>query len=214
VELINHFLADSRLQKGIKTAKQAKASSGTTADELFSSTYQNYSKVVENNAALKKGFYWWGLALYDQASTKTGPEAERLYREASEKYSAAMIVDPGNSHIANDWGAALMDQARTINATPDDTLYDQAQQKFQFAGSLRTGLGAYNLACIHSLRNQFDDCKHQLEIARDSGTLPSLNEVRDDIDLANVKMLDWFNEAIEDKEPDKETETNSEQETT
>ena len=97
--LINYFLADSRLQKGIKTAKQAKASSGTAADELFFSTYQTYASVMENNAPLKKGLYWWGLALYDQATTKTGPEAEKLYREAGEKYSAAMIVDPGNSRI-------------------------------------------------------------------------------------------------------------------
>ena len=154
MELINHFLADSRLKKGIKTAKQAKASSGKAADELFSSTYQTYASVVENNAALKKGFYWWGLALYDQAATKTGPEAEKLYREAAEKYSAAMIVDPGNSHLANDWGAALMEQARETGATPDDTLYDQAQRKFQLAGNLHTGLGSFNLACIHSLRGE------------------------------------------------------------
>ena len=171
--LINHFLANSRLQKGIKTAKQAKASSGKAADELFSSTYQSYVSVMENNDAVKKGFYWWGLALYDQATTKTGSEAEKLYREAGEKYSAAMIVDSGNSHIANDWGAALMAQAREIGAKPDDALYDQAQQIFQLAGNLRAGLGAFNLACIHSLRGEYDDCKNQLELARDSQTLPS-----------------------------------------
>ena len=212
--LINHFLADSRLKKGINTAKQAKASSGEAADTLFSSTYQSYASVLENNAAVKKGFYWWGLALYDQAATKTGPEAEKLYREAGEKYSAAMIVDSGNSHIANDWGAALMAQAREIGATPADTLYDQAQQKFQLAGNLRTGLGSFNLACIHSLRGEYDDCKKQLEIARDTQTLPSLFEVRDDTDLANVKELDWFKELVEDKlSPNKATDTHGDSET-
>ncbi len=212
--LINYFLADSRLKKGIKTAKQAKASSGEAADKLFSSTYQAYASVMENNAALKKGFYWWGLALYDQAATKTGPEAEKLYCEASEKYSAAMIVDPGNSHIANDWGAAIMAQAREIGANPDDALYNQAQQKFQLAGNLRTGLGTFNLACIHSLRGEYDDCKNQLEIARDSQTLPAMSEVRDDTDLANVATLDWFKEFIDaNPEPDEATDTNGKSET-
>lgn len=210
MEIMNHVLANSRLKKGFKFADNAKtATDEKKAENLFDSAYKAYASIIENNVAVQKALYWWGLALYDQAQTKTGQEAEKLYQMACEKFSIALITDPTNSRVANDWGVALMQQARITKAAPENALYAQAYEKFLLAEQLQPGIASYNLACIHSLRKQYDDCKNHLETARNLGTIPAMEELREDADLGNVKNLSWFEELFQDPSETVETvETN------
>lgn len=209
--ILNSMLANSRLKKGLKSAEKAKSAAGEKeANDLFDAAFKSYASIIENNSAVQKALYWWGLGLFEQAQTKSGEQAQDLYRTACQKFSTALEVDPTNSHIANDWGVALMQQARQADAVSQNALYAEAHQKFQITEKIRPGIAAYNLACIHSIRSEHEDCKNQLESARDFGTLPAIEELKEDADLANVRDLDWFKSFTEDEQETPESEETSE----
>ncbi len=147
-----------------------------------------------SDAKEQEALYRAGLALYNQAQTKTGEEAQALYQAACEKYSAALAIKPNNAKIINDWGAALLEQAHSKTPEEGEALYAQAEEKFLAAEELQPGIASYNLACIHSVRGEYEECQKRLGSARDHKTLPSPDHIEQDPDLDNVRRLEWFQE--------------------
>ena len=96
----------------------------------------------------------------------------------------------------NDWGAALLEQAHGKAPEQGDALYAEAREKFLAAEALQPGIASYNLACIHSVRGEYEACQRQLESARDHKTLPSLDHIRRDPDLDNIRGLEWFQKFV------------------
>jgi hypothetical protein len=96
----------------------------------------------------------------------------------------------------NDWGVALMEQAGLVTGEAGEALYEQAREKFLAAETLQPGIASYNLACIHSRRGEYEGCRKRLEFARNHKSLPSLEQLKNDADLANVRQLKWFNKFI------------------
>ena len=139
-----------------------------------------------------EALYRAGLRLYDQAQAKTGGEAEALYQAACEKYSAALALKPDSPKVLNDWGAALLEQAHGKIPEQREKLYAQAQEKFLAAEALQPGIASCNLACIHSVRGEYEECQRRLESARDHRTLPSMDHIKRDPDLGNVRGFEWF----------------------
>lgn len=195
--LIISALANIRLRKGNQYSEQAKSATGDKASKLLEQACTAYESVVETNGVVQKALYHWGLALFDQAQLARGKEKGNLCRRACEKFSAAWVVDPSNPRIANDWGAALMQQARDLKVAADDALYSDAHERFQAAERLQPGLASYNLACIHSLRCEYEECKKRLKTARDLDTLPSMEDVKNDADLGNITPMAWFQEFLQ-----------------
>ena len=140
--------------------------------------------------------HYWGLALYDQAQIKRGTEAQELYQAACEKYSATMALAPNKPDVINDWGAALMGQAGLVTGDASAALYRQAQEKFLAAEAIRPGIACYSLACIHSLRGEYEECRKYLESARDHKSLPPFSYIKNDTDLNKVRELEWFKQLI------------------
>ena len=144
----------------------------------------------------EEAFYHSGVTLLEQAQATSNEEAQALYQAACEAFRAASAINSNNPRIMNDWGVALMEQAGLMTGEAAEALYEQAREKFLAAEALQPGIASYNLACIHSRRGEYEECRKRLGAARNHKSLPSLEHLKNDADLANVRQLKWFNKFI------------------
>ena len=198
MSLLSPFKKKSALKKAMQQTALARKSDVDNADKLFRSAYSHYRIVIENEPLIADSLYHWGFALFHQAQMKTAKEADKLYRNASDKFAFCLTLSPTYLGAAIDWGVTLMEQARANNAPATHDLYTAAKEKFLLAENIHKGSATYNIACIHAIRNEADDCKIALEISKDYGSLPAVENIIDDADLNNVSQLGWFQTFIED----------------
>lgn len=189
---LTNIFGKSNLKRAIKQTNQARTARGEEADELFREAYRNYAATLSSDPNTAEALNNWGSALFLQGLTKTGEEAVQLFRAAGEKFSACLVIDPGIPSAAIDWGVALMEEARASGFPPTHSLYDLAREKFLLAEKIQAGSASYNLACIHSLRNEHDECLKCLKAAQEHGNVPEPDQILHDADLANVQYTPWF----------------------
>jgi putative membrane protein (TIGR04086 family) len=144
----------------------------------------------------EEALYHSGVTFLEQAQTTSNEEAQALYQAACEAFRTASAINSNNPRILNDWGVALMEQAGLVTGEAGEALYEQAREKFLAAEALQPGIASYNLACIHSRRGEYEECRKRLGSARNHKSLPSLEHLKNDADLANVRQLKWFNKFI------------------
>lgn len=187
----------SILKAAIKQTKKARANEGAKADQLFLSAYGGFADVLKDDLVKGEALYNWGFALLHQAKTKAEDESVKLYLDAISKFSFCLLVTPNHLGAAIDGGVAYMDLARILKSDAEDELYDLAMEFFENADRIQKGSSAYNLACIFGLRGQQQECQDALQLAYDSGSLPGLEEIQNDDDLALVNQSDWFTEFVD-----------------
>ena len=197
MSLFSSIANKSKLNAAIDQTAEARKSEGDQADQLYKKAYLSYEQILGTHAIFADTLYNWGFALFNHAQTKSGNEADKLYQEATEKFLFCMVINPSNLKAAIDWGVTLMEQARARGADPQDVLYDLAIEKLQLAESITPGSTTYNLACIQSLRGEFDAAKESLEAARDFGSLPDKEDILKDPDLATARRKKWFKPFME-----------------
>ncbi len=195
--LFDAYKKKSTLTAAIKQTANARESEGTRADQLFSSAYQGFAKVVEGDLVRGEALYNWGFSLLHQAKSKTEDESIKLYLSAITKFSFCLLVAPNHLGAAIDGGVAYMDLARILDVNANDELYDLAGEYFENSERIQRGSAAYNLACIYALRGQQDACVEALTLSKESGSLPNVEDMNNDPDLAKVKNAKWFVEFIE-----------------
>ncbi|ABA58889.1 hypothetical protein Noc_2433 [Nitrosococcus oceani ATCC 19707] len=194
---IKRWLARNELARGKLQAQKARETLDSKADDFFKNAYKKLSSAALLDSDNGGILHYWGLVLYDQAQRKQGREAKELYQAAGEKFEKALNLEPDNAKIMNDWGAALIEQARNKPDKRAESFYEEAKEKITAADALEPGLGAYNLACIHSLRREQKACQKYLEQAHLAGNLPSIKYLKVDQDLDNVKSEKWFQDFLE-----------------
>jgi len=190
-----------KLRTAKKLTARARKCTGTEAEQLFEQAYQAYGEVIQGYPLLVDALYHWGFALYHHAQKYRGARAEALYRDASAKFEFCLLANPSHLGAAIDWGATLMAWARERRATPNDALYEQARQQFERANAIQKASASYNLACLHALRGEFDACRAMLEQARNHGSLPDLDVMLEDDDLAMARRQAWFEAFLQSLTP-------------
>lgn len=209
--LLGAYSKKSILKAAVKQTVKARKSEGAKADQLFISAYEGFADVVKDDLVRGEALYNWGFALLHQAKTKED-EAIKLYLEAIIKFSFCLLVQPNHLGAAIDGGVAYMDLARVMNVGANEELYDLAEEFFLNAERIQRGSAAYNLACICGIRGQEDACLKALELSREYGSLPSLEDIESDMDFAQVKGTRWFVEFMERVEAGPEPEVVDENE--
>ncbi len=174
-----------------------KSKSGDEADKLFKECYYFCEKTAEQKRD-SKILYNWGLALSTQAETKEGEEADSLFKEAFKKYAEAASIESDFADVFSNWGSGLLVQARRQIGKEADRLFKEAYKKCLKAEEIKNGEGAYNLACIESIRGKSDDCRKWLEKCSEHGTLESCEHMKIDTDLDNVRDEKWFNDFMKE----------------
>jgi Plant specific mitochondrial import receptor subunit TOM20 len=192
----------SKLDATVKKAAKARAAEGADADQLYREAYQDYADVMTGDGLRAATLYHWGVALLNQAKSKAAPESINIYRNAIAKFSFCMTIDPNYLAAAIDAGVACMDLARARGVPLTDELYEMAIRQFEKANSIQAGMAAYNLACIHGLRGNNDECLKMLKLSKDKGSLPDKADILHDPDMAEVVKQTWFTDfmnAIEEE---------------
>ncbi len=186
----------SVLKAAIKQTTAARTNEGAKSDQLFISAYKGYAEVVKDDLVMGEALYNWGFALLHQAKVKTEEEGVKLYLEAISKFTFCLLVEPNHLGAAIDGGVAYMDLACIMDISPNDELYDLAKEFFDNAERIQRGSAAYNLACIYGLRGQEAACLEALETSKEHGSLPSEEDIVNDVDLNNIKNTQWFSEFL------------------
>jgi tetratricopeptide (TPR) repeat protein len=117
------------------------------------------------------------------------------YAETCDKYDELVKLKPDDYWAFNNWGAELVNWAKIKIEKPEyESLLKQAEEKCLKAESLKTGAGAYNLACIYALRGNKEECKKWLLTGQEARTLFTRETAMEDKDLESVRNEQWFKE--------------------
>ena len=195
--LFDAYKKKSILNAAIKQTAKARAGEGAKADQLFTSAYQGFADVIKGDLMTGEALFNWGFALLHQAKEKSEEESVKLYLDAISKFTFCLLVAPDHLGAAIDGGVAYMDLARIMEVDANDELYDLAGEFFQNAERIQRGSAAYNLACIYGLRGQEDACLEALELSKECGSLPNVDDMVSDTDLVSIKNTTWFTAFIE-----------------
>ncbi len=197
MSILEFFTSSWKVNAGKKLTTQAREAAEGQADSLFASAYENFAAVPENNKSYADAMYNWGFALLHQADTKSSDAAKALYEQAVEKFNKCLATNPNYLGAAIDGGVALLALARETGASLDDKLYLRAKESFETAETIQEGTASYNLACIHAMNNNEQECIAALNKARDLGLIPETKQIMEDEDLDNIKSMSRFKEFIE-----------------
>jgi len=170
----------------------AKLKRGTEADELFNQAIEKYKNAIAIKPDFCEPYYGWGCVLSELAEHKKGKEAEELLNQAIGKCQKALQINPDYHDVYNGWANALLYLAKLKGGNDAEDLLNQAEEKCLKAESLKTGTGAYNLACLYARRDNEDKCQEWLKVTEKAGTLPTREHAMADDDLKSVRDKDWF----------------------
>lgn len=159
-------------------------------ETVFRMSFKKYAEAIRIKPDYYGAYNNWGLSLTNLARLKGD---EKLFQEAFEKYAEAVRIDPDTDEAYQYWGNALLLLA---TLTGVNKFLMEASEKLLKAEEIKKGSGAYDLACIASLRNEFEECRSWLEKSKETGNLPNLKELQEDTDLDNVRNEDWFKEFL------------------
>ncbi len=126
------------------------------------------------------------------AKLKKGKDAEKLFNQAIEKSKKAIDIKPDFWRAYDKWGLALLYLAKLKGGKDAEDLLKQAEEKCLKAESIKTGEGAYNLACVYALRDNEDKCQEWLKVGEKAGTLGTREHAMADDDLKSIRDKDWF----------------------
>lgn len=198
MSLLSSIKKRSTLDAAIKQIAKARKSEAGMAEQLYKGAYQGLASVINGNLLFSEALYHWGFGLLHEARSKQAEQAVSLYEDAIAKFSFCLLTNTEYLGAAIDGGVAFMELARISPESARPELYDLAEEFFNKACTIQKGSAAYNLACIHALNNDSEQCQQALQEARASGSLPELDAIISDIDMENVKQQDWFKELAED----------------
>ncbi len=197
MSILSSFKKRSTLDAAIKQVSLARKSDAAKAEQLYKGAYQGFASVIADNLMYSEALYHWGFALLHEAKTRQPVEAIEIYEDAISKFSFCLLTAPNYLGAAIDGGVAFMELARISPDTSKAELYKLAEDFFEKADRIQKGSAAYNLACIYALRGSAEACHQALLQARDFGSLPDEANIRNDVDLDNIKQTEWFGDFIE-----------------
>lgn len=193
--------ADAHFNWGYTLGARSKLKSGDEAKKLFDDARAHYASARELDPNDYETPYNLGNLLGDRADVvEDDEEAIALLREAVGEYEIALKLKPKDVDVLTNLAATL----KTLAAKVDDPepILRQANEAYTALGGtlLNTGSAAredwgevvYQLAGLEAKRGNGEEAKNLLLIARDAGTLPPIDDVKDDPDFESLRDLDWF----------------------
>jgi hypothetical protein len=104
-----------------------------------------------------------------------------------------------NPRQLNVEGYLLTQQALETEAADERSeLLRLAREKYLEADAISPGVGAYNVACTHSLEGDGEACRTWLQKAKAAKILPDCEQLLGDMDLDAVRGEAWFREFLKE----------------
>lgn len=121
-------------------------------------------------------------------------------QNAVEHFQIILNEDPEDEIAWNDWGLTLLNIAELVHESTrperSKVFFDEAEQKFMQSLALGSTHAFYNLACLHSLVQNYPLAMHFLERAESAGSLPALEDMLHDEWLENLVETPSFRHFI------------------
>ncbi len=123
------------------------------------------------------------------------------FKNALELFESIIAEDPEDDFVWNDWAVALIHFAELVRepAKPEEGMAFMAlaEERLLRALSLGNLHALYNLACLHSIKGEFEASLHYLQKALQAQALPPLQDLLEDEWLEAVRKSDGFTQFIE-----------------
>ncbi len=163
-----------------------------TALAGFQEAAKYYAEAIAIKPDMHVALNNWGIALNQQAKRSPDEEAYVQWAEAGEKFAQALAIKADMHEVLNNWGITLTAQAHRADGAERDRLMSEAYAKYLLAEKIAPGQIAYNLACIHAMRNELDDMTHWLDQSLAAGKLPTREYIATDKDFDSVRETPQF----------------------
>ncbi len=161
-------------------------------EKLYEQACQKCEQGIKIKPDMYEAYGNWGSALCNLAKLKGNGN---LFEQSRQKYEQAIRINPNRYEAYNSLSGIMIEWARfKVGTSEYESLLKQAEEKGLKAESLKTGAGAYNLACIYAGRNDKERCKIWLLVGQGAGTLSTRDHAMKDKDLDSVKSEPWFKE--------------------
>jgi len=117
---------------------------------------------------------------------------EGRFQEGIELVKEAIRRKPDFAEAYNSWGGVLGYLAQKKEGKARQELLAEGKEKCLKAESIKTGKGAYNLACVSAVMGDKAECQKWLKVGEQTGTLTTREHAMNDSDLESVRNEDWF----------------------
>ena len=162
------------------------------ADELFKQAINKYEKALQIKPNLYEAYNNLGNVFCELGNRKEGPEADELFKQAFEQYEKAVEIKPDKHQAYNNWGTMISKLAQKKKGENKTRLIVEAKEKCLKAELIKTGVAAYNLACLSALLGDEIECRKWLETSDKAGTLGTREKAMNDPDLESMRDKEWF----------------------
>ncbi|WP_137982587.1 tetratricopeptide repeat protein [Desulfovibrio gilichinskyi] len=188
---------------GILISSRYETAKKEQREALFIDAQNKYKKATEVDENYSGAWYNWGLLIADKYKNAEEEQKEALFIDAQDKYKKATEIDENDSSAWSNWGNLLILEAARNPNKIDNSLLKEAKEKCLKAESIKVGYGAYNLACISSLQEDFEACQKWFLLRKKSeASLPHYEHLINDTDLDNFKndpeYKQWFEDFLEE----------------
>jgi tetratricopeptide (TPR) repeat protein len=170
---------------------------GREAEDLFKEAFDKYARALEIKPDFHIAYHNWGTYLGNLAGLKEGKDAEDLFKKAFEKYARALEIKPDNHDTYKNWGANLLRLAVKKEGREKEKWLGMAIEKLGEAEKIREGAGAYNLACVYSLKGDMEESLRWLEKSLKLSIAPPRKHIEQDTDLEPVRKNPRFNQLMD-----------------
>ena len=187
---------------GIYLGEFARTKEGAEADKRFEKAFEKFENALEINPDMHEALNSWGNGLGELAKRKEGAEADKLFEKAFEKYENALEIKPDKHEALYGWGYYLGELAKRKEGEEADKLFEKALEVLMKAEKIKKGAGAYNLACIYSLKGNDKESLRWLKTGLKMKPTTSRSHILSDTDLDNIKETDEFNRILDEYRPE------------
>jgi tetratricopeptide (TPR) repeat protein len=122
------------------------------------------------------------------------------FNKSLEHYQILLELDPEDDAAWNDCGLALLNLAQLIHdeAHPEQSLhlYEESERKLCQAVKLGSVQAFYSLACLYSVRKNYEGAVRFLEKAERAGCMPPINDLMHDEWLEELTQSQVFRHFI------------------
>lgn len=169
----------------------------TEDESYYEKAIQVLTRVVQSEPDNVHGRYHFALALSHLGEAEGDVE---LLQKAIEHFHSLITQDPEDDMAWNDCGLSLLNLGLLIYdpaySEQSYRIFEEAEESFIHAISLGYTSSYYNLACLHSLKGDYQAALYYAERAENSGALPTLDDMMNDDWLEGFRETDLFKNFI------------------